>query len=166
MRQRLRASSKTDESTRPGALIVADQCVPQSTPPGKRDFAMLLLMTAYGLGAAEVLGLRLEDVDWQAGILKACRPKTKVCIELPVVPSVARALAAYLRWGTSASERHYQGVLEQENAVFANHELGDSISDPPLCSACRCCGESDRGACISTQPCQQANRWRGKPQSG
>jgi integrase/recombinase XerD len=73
------------------------RAVPQSVPPGKRDFAMLLLMAAYGLGAAEVLSLRLEDVDWQAGVLKARRPKTNVCIELPLLPAVARALAAYLR---------------------------------------------------------------------
>jgi site-specific recombinase XerD len=69
-----------------------------SEPPGKRDFAILLLLATYGLGAAEVLGLRLEDVDWQAGILRARRPKTKVRIELPLLPPVARALIAYLRW--------------------------------------------------------------------
>jgi len=68
------------------------------SPPGKRDFAILLLLATYGLGAAEVLGLRLQDVDWKAGILRARRPKTKVSIELPMLPAVARALTAYLRW--------------------------------------------------------------------
>jgi len=72
--------------------------VPRSEPPGKRDFAILLLLAAYGLGAAEVLGLRLEDVDWQAGVLRARRPKTKVCIELPLLVPIAKALADYLRW--------------------------------------------------------------------
>ena len=70
----------------------------RSNPPGKRDFAILLLLATYGMGAAEVLGLRLQDVDWQAGILRARRPKTKVSIELPLLPPVARALTAYLRW--------------------------------------------------------------------
>jgi len=70
----------------------------QSEPPGKRDFAILLLLSAYGLGAAEVLGLRLEDVDWKAGILRAHRPKTKTPIELPLLPAIAKALTAYLRW--------------------------------------------------------------------
>jgi integrase/recombinase XerD len=70
----------------------------QSEPPGKRDFAILLLLATYGLGAAEVLGLRLQDVDWKAGVLRAHRPKTKVSIELPLLPPVARALIAYLRW--------------------------------------------------------------------
>ncbi len=74
------------------------QVIDRSEPPGKRDFAMLLLLATYGMGAAEVLGLRMEDLDWQAGILIARRPKTNVRIELPLLPPVARALTVYLRW--------------------------------------------------------------------
>ena len=74
------------------------QVIRRSEPPGKRDFAMLLLLATYGLGAAEVLSLRLEDLDWQAGILRARRPKTKVRLELPLLPAVAKALASYLQW--------------------------------------------------------------------
>jgi integrase len=59
---------------------------------------MLLLLATYGLGAAEVLALRLDDLDWRAGVLRARRPKTKVGIELPVLPVIAKALTAYLRW--------------------------------------------------------------------
>ena len=71
--------------------------ISQSRAPGKRDFAILLLLASYGLGAAEVLALRLQDVDWRAGILKACRPKTNVRIELPLLPAVAKVLIAYLK---------------------------------------------------------------------
>jgi integrase/recombinase XerD len=73
------------------------QVIRRSEPPGKRDFAMLLLLATYGLGAAEVLRLRLADLDWRAGILRARRPKTNVRIELPLLPAVAKALTAYLR---------------------------------------------------------------------
>ena len=73
------------------------QSIPQSQPPGRRDFAMLLLMATYGLGAAEVLGLRLENVDWRAKVLRVRRPKTGVGIDLPLLPPVARSLATYLR---------------------------------------------------------------------
>jgi integrase len=58
----------------------------------------VLLLAAYGLGAAEVLAIRLEDLDWHAGVLKIRRPKTKVPIELPLLPAVAKALTAYLQW--------------------------------------------------------------------
>jgi integrase/recombinase XerD len=67
-------------------------------PPGKRDFAIMLLLAAYGLGAAEVLGLRLEDLDWRTGIIRVRRPKTNVPIELPLLPAVGKAISAYLRW--------------------------------------------------------------------
>jgi site-specific recombinase XerD len=74
------------------------RAVRRSERTGRRDFAMLLLLATYGLGAAEILALRLEDIDWSAGVLRAHRPKTRVGIELPLLPAVARALAAYLRW--------------------------------------------------------------------
>lgn len=58
---------------------------------------MLLLMATYGLGAAEVLGLRIEDIDFQSAIVRARRPKTGVRIELPLLSPIARALSAYLQ---------------------------------------------------------------------
>jgi|SRR5579875_1325735 len=84
----------------------------QKDPPDKRDFALLLLMATYGLGAAEVLGLDLEDVDWKSGILHVRRPKTKAQIELPLLPPVAKALAAYLQ-----AERP---SLVQSRRIFLN----------------------------------------------
>jgi site-specific recombinase XerD len=66
--------------------------------PGRRDFAIMLLLATYGLGAAEVLALQLEDIDWKGSVIRAHRPKTKVSIELPLLPAVARALSHYLRW--------------------------------------------------------------------
>ena len=72
--------------------------ISRSEAPGKRDFAIVLLLATYGLGAAEVLAIRLEDLDWHAGVLRVRRPKTNVPIELPLLPAVAKALTAYLRW--------------------------------------------------------------------
>lgn len=73
------------------------RAIPKSDPPGKRDFAMLLLMATYGLGAAEVLGLRIEDIDFKSEVIRARRPKTGVRIELPLLSPVAKALSAYLQ---------------------------------------------------------------------
>lgn len=71
-------------------------------PLGRRDFALLLMMATYGLGAGEALGLRLEDIDWSGRTLHVRRRKTGVAIDLPLLPPVARALAAYLRHGRPA----------------------------------------------------------------
>lgn len=73
------------------------RAIEPTTPIGRRDRAQFLLMSAYGLGAAEVLQLRLEDIDWRGRRLHIVRRKTKTPIALPLLPEVARALANYIR---------------------------------------------------------------------
>jgi len=69
----------------------------QTSHSGYRDRAQFLLMSAYGLGAAEVLHLRLEDIDWHGRRLHVVRRKTKRTICLPLLWPVAKALADYIR---------------------------------------------------------------------
>jgi integrase/recombinase XerD len=64
-----------------------------------RGHALLLMMSTYGLGAGEVIGLELEHIDWNAGTLQMSRPKTGVNFVLPLLPPVARVLARYLCQG-------------------------------------------------------------------
>lgn len=66
---------------------------------GRRDYALLLMMSLYGLGAGEIIRLQLDDVDWRAGTIRVRRPKTGVEFMLPLLPAVARALVSYLRHG-------------------------------------------------------------------
>jgi integrase/recombinase XerD len=73
------------------------RAIDKSTRTGLRDYTMLLLMSLYGLGAAEVISLKLDDIHWRAETLRVRRPKTGVAIELPLLPAAARVLAAYLR---------------------------------------------------------------------
>jgi len=39
--------------------------VDRRSPCGKRDYAMLLLLSTYGLRACEVAALTLDDIDWR-----------------------------------------------------------------------------------------------------
>lgn len=73
------------------------RAVDRHTPKGVRDYAILLLMSLYGLGAAEIIGLTLDQINWQRRTLTVVRPKTGVVILLPLLPAAARALADYLR---------------------------------------------------------------------
>jgi len=82
---------------------------------GMRDYAMLLLMSLYGLGSAEVVGLELDDVHWRTATLTIHRPKTGVEIELPLLAAAARALAAYLR--------HVRPPDAPSRAFFIRHQL-------------------------------------------
>jgi integrase/recombinase XerD len=71
----------------------------RSTARGRRDYALLLLMSTYGLGAGEAVRLQFDDIDWIAGTVLATRPKTGVAFTLPLLPAVAEALAMYLHDG-------------------------------------------------------------------
>jgi site-specific recombinase XerD len=75
------------------------RAISRKTRTGRRDYALLLMMAAYGLGSGEVRGLTLESVDWRRRQLRVVRPKTGREICLPLLPGVARALVAYLRHG-------------------------------------------------------------------
>jgi site-specific recombinase XerD len=75
------------------------RAVDTSSARGLRDHAMLLLMSTCGFGAGEVIGLQLQDIDWNASTLKVVRPKTGVAFMLPLLPAVAKVLARYLRHG-------------------------------------------------------------------
>ena len=92
--------------------------VDASTRTGRRDYAILLLMSLYGLGGAEIVGLRLEDIDWDRKTLCICRPKTRATILLPLLPMAARALANYLKYSRPKPCR-YRQVFIRATMPFA-----------------------------------------------
>ena len=71
--------------------------IDRTRPLGKRDFAIFITAASYGWGGAEVLSLRLDDIDWYRNTLSIVRPKTDVRIEVPLRPQVAHALATYIQ---------------------------------------------------------------------
>jgi integrase/recombinase XerD len=71
--------------------------IDRSTAMGRRDYAMFLLITTYGLRTSEVAALRLDDIEWRAGRLRVPRPKMKMPIVLPLTKEVGAAIAVYLR---------------------------------------------------------------------
>jgi integrase len=75
------------------------RAVDTSSARGLRDYALLLMMSTYGLGAGEAIRLKFEDIDWAAGTIKLVRAKTGVAFTLPMLSAVAEALALYLRDG-------------------------------------------------------------------
>lgn len=89
-----------------------------SSACGKRDYAILLLMSTYGLGAGEIIRLQFHDIDWNADTVKFVRPKTGVVFTLPLIPAVAKSLALYLRNGRPA-DTSTRNVFVQMKMPFA-----------------------------------------------
>lgn len=71
----------------------------QTTPTGRRDYAMARCQVDLGLRAGEVIALHLEDLDWRRGTLRIAGGKVGRTRELPLPQEVGRAIAEYLRRG-------------------------------------------------------------------
>lgn len=66
------------------------------SPTGLRDYAILMLLATYGLRAAEIVGLRLDDIDWRRDVLRVRHSKTGTYSELPLLTESGEALLRYL----------------------------------------------------------------------
>ena len=73
-----------------------------ATTAGLRDLAMLTLLSRLGLRAGEVACLRLDDIDWRAGVL-TIRGKGNRLDQLPMPIEVGERVVAYLRDGRPAT---------------------------------------------------------------
>jgi hypothetical protein len=70
----------------------------RATSVGRRDFAILTLLSRLGLRRGEVAGLRLDDVDWRTGEI-VIHGKGSRIDRLPLPRDVGEALVGYLRSG-------------------------------------------------------------------
>lgn len=86
---------------------------------GRRDYAIWMLLTTYGLRSGEIKALRLSDIDWRHERLRIRHSKTGAYSELPLLRGPADALLDYLQHGRPAttaravflrSQAPYQGL--------------------------------------------------------
>ena len=65
---------------------------------GRRDYAIVVLLSRLGLRAGEVAALELDDIDWRSGQI-LLRGKGNRDERLPLPADVGTAIAGYLRRG-------------------------------------------------------------------
>jgi site-specific recombinase XerD len=73
------------------------------TALGRRDYAIWMLLTSYGLRAGEIKALKLSDIDWRCERLRIRHAKTGAYSELPLLRAPADALLDHLRYGRPAT---------------------------------------------------------------
>lgn len=72
------------------------------TPVHRRDYAILLLLARLGVRASAIVGLNLEDIDWE-GARITIREKGGYRPQVPLPADVGEAIAEYLRHGRPCS---------------------------------------------------------------
>ncbi|MQA17611.1 MAG: integrase, partial [Pseudonocardiaceae bacterium] len=78
--------------------------IDRGNPCGKRDYAMILLITRLGLRGIDVKRLEFADLDWPGNRLSVVQAKTGRRVVLPLLKDVGWAVIDYIRHGRPACD--------------------------------------------------------------
>jgi len=78
--------------------------IDRGNPVGKRDYAIMMLVTRYGLRSADVKRLKLSDLRWNENVIEFEQSKTRKLLRLPLLRDVGWAIIDYLQNGRTPSE--------------------------------------------------------------
>ncbi|MGY4101720.1 site-specific integrase, partial [Nocardia sp. R16R-3T] len=83
----------------PGEVARIVAAIDRDNPCGKRDYAIILLITRLGLRGIDVKRLEFADFDWPGNRLLVTQAKTGHEVRLPLLKDVGWAVIDYLRHG-------------------------------------------------------------------
>jgi site-specific recombinase XerD len=88
----------------PGEVARIVEAIDRDNPCGKRDYAIILLITRLGLRGVDVRRLEFADFDWPGSRLFVTQAKTGHRVQLPVLEEVGWAVIDYIRPGRPACD--------------------------------------------------------------
>lgn len=88
----------------PGEVTKILAAIDRGNPCGKRDYAMILLITRLGLRGIDVKRLGFADLDWPGNRLSVVQAKTGHRVQLPLLKDVGWAIIDYVRHGRPACD--------------------------------------------------------------
>lgn len=73
--------------------------IDRGNPIGKRDYAILMLVTHLGLRDSDVQNLKFENLHWREQCIRLTQTKTGRSLELPLTAEIGEAIIDYLKYG-------------------------------------------------------------------
>lgn len=73
--------------------------VDRNNPVGKRNYAILLLITRLGLRSGDVVNLKFENINWEENRISLTQHKTGRPLTLPLLEDVGLSIIDYLKFG-------------------------------------------------------------------
>jgi site-specific recombinase XerD len=105
----------------------------RTSPVGRRDRAILLLLARLGLRAGDIVHLCLDDIDWKDAWIHVCG-KGHRQTRLPLTQEVGQAIIAYLQ--DSRPRTNADALFVRCQApfrAFASHSTVSAIVNRALC---------------------------------
>lgn len=81
----------------PGEVARIVEAIDRDNPCGKRDYAIILLITRLGLRGVDIRRLEFADFDWPGNRLFVTQAKTGHRVQLPLLKDVGWAVIDYIR---------------------------------------------------------------------
>lgn len=106
----------------------------RTTPIGRRDYAILLLLARLGLRAVEIVALELDDVNWREGEI-IVRGKGNFRDALPLLQDVGAALATYIRRDRHGTTRRLFTTMKSPYRGFLKGAVVNEIVQRALLRA-------------------------------
>lgn len=88
-------------------------CVDIANPVGKRDYAMILLVSRLGVRVSDVIRLRFEDIKWDKNCIHTIQYKTNEPLVLPLFDDVGNSIIDYIKNGRP---------LIDSDLIFVSHK--------------------------------------------
>ena len=85
-------------------ILTVLNSIDRGNPVGKRDYAILILITRYGLRSVDVKTMKLSNLRWNENLIEIIQSKTKNPLKLPLLRDVGWAIIDYLQHGRPPSE--------------------------------------------------------------
>jgi site-specific recombinase XerD len=85
-------------------ILTVLNSIDRGSPVGKRDYAILMLITRYGLRSVDVKTMKLCNLRWNENAIELVQNKTRNSLRLPLLHDVGWAIIDYLQHGRPPSE--------------------------------------------------------------
>lgn len=93
-----------------------------------RNYAIMMLLTVYGLRNSEIRKLCISDIDWKKEVIHIRRAKTFRKQVLPLVPCVGNAIIRYIQEARQNSFKEDVLFLRMKSPVQALSGINDIVS--------------------------------------
>lgn len=99
--------------------------IDRNNPEGKRDYAILLMVTRLGLRVSDIRALKLENINWKRKIISITMQKTKLPLELPLLEDIGWAVIDYLKNGRPTTDSSH--IFIRHKAPYTGFSVFNSL---------------------------------------
>jgi integrase/recombinase XerD len=81
--------------------------IDRGNPLGKRDYAIMLMVSRLGIRSCDISGLRFDNINWRESKLELIQEKTEKPLILPFDEEIGSAIIDYLKYGRPNDGSNY-----------------------------------------------------------